>query len=110
MNEDFKNEKLCREVSRQAAMFILNNTNHTSLITVTNIVISVNGKTGMVLISVIPDHKEGAALDFLKRQEREFTHYLKENIKTAFIPRFRFEIDRGEKNRQRIEEISQNSL
>lgn len=109
MNENLKSDKLRREISRQAGIFILNSTNHTSLITATNIVISPNGKTGLVLISVIPEHKEKAALDFLKRQEREFTRFLKNNIKTAFVPHFKFEIDKGEKNRQRIEEISKKS-
>ena len=109
MNDGLKNEKLRREIARQAGNFILNNSNHTSLITATNVVIASNGTSGLVLISVIPTHKETAALEFLKRQEREFSHYLKANIKTGFIPHFKFEIDKGEKNRQLIEEISKKS-
>ncbi|MEK7567985.1 MAG: ribosome-binding factor A [Patescibacteria group bacterium] len=109
MVESFRNEKLIREISRQAAIFVGQNSNGTSLITVTNVVISNNAKTGKVFVSVLPVHKEKAAMDFLKRQQKEFSSFLQKNIKTGQLPRLSFELDLGEKNRQRIEEISKKS-
>ncbi len=109
MPADFRNEKLIRELTRQAAIFVGQNSNGTSLITVTNVVISDNAKTGKIFVSVLPVHKEEAALDFLKRQQREFSTYAQKNIKTGRLPRLSFELDLGEKNRQLIEEISKKS-
>ena len=50
--------------------------------------------------------KEKAALDFLKRIRSEFRTHLMEKARMRRIPFFDFEIDYGEKNRQKIDEIS----
>ncbi len=90
MAEGFRNEKLIREITRQAASFVGQNSNGTSLITITNVVLADNRKTGKIFVSVLPVHKEEAALDFLKRQQREFSSYAQKNIKTGRLPRLSF--------------------
>ena len=55
--------------------------------------------------AVLPDEKEGSALDFVKRKRGELREHLKKNIKIKIIPFIDVQIDRGEKNRQKIEEL-----
>ena len=52
---------------------------------------------------------EKAALDFLKRQRSAFREFAMEKSRMGRIPFFDFELDSGEKNRQKIDEISRNS-
>ena len=55
---------------------------------------------------MLPVDKEKAAYDFLKRMRSEFRTYLMGKARMRRIPFFDFEIDGGEKNRQKIDEIS----
>ncbi len=77
-----------------------------SLITATNCRVSRDMRSATVFISVFPDTKEQAALDFAKRKRTELRTYIKENTKIKILPFVDIEIDRGEKNRQRIDELS----
>ncbi len=78
-----------------------------SLITVTGIRISPNLKTVVILITVLPEDKEKGALDFLKRKTSEIVAEINKKVKVGGQLRMTFEIDRGEKNRQRVEDLSQ---
>ena len=104
-NKDRGDRKIgyIREV---AADFVSRNSNRTSLITVTRTEMSLDGKGAKIFISVLPENKEEEALDFLKRQRSEFRKYLGEKIRMYPLPYIDFLIDAGEKNRQRLEEIS----
>jgi hypothetical protein len=59
-----------------------------------------------VLFTVLPEDKQEVALEFARRQLSEFRAYMTEKIKTGRMPYFHFDIDRGEKHRQRIDEIT----
>jgi ribosome-binding factor A len=59
-----------------------------------------------VFISCFPDEKIHAALAFLERQRQEFSDHLKKSTRIRPLPRVEFMQDDGEKNRQRIDEIS----
>jgi len=59
----------------------------------------------MVRMTVFPESEEKQALDFARRKRTEFREYVKSRVKTRLLPAIDFEIDFGEKNRQRIEEI-----
>ena len=89
-----------------AARFVQLESNYTSLVTVTDIMLLDFGKRATILVTVLPDDKEEAALDFLKRKRTEFREYVKKNSKLGRIPFFDFDIDHGEKNRQRIDAIA----
>lgn len=89
-----------------AAKFIQLESNYTSLVTVTDIILSDRAKRADILVTVLPEGKEEDAVDFLKRKRSEFRVYVKENSKLARIPFFDFDLDGGEKNRQKIDRIS----
>lgn len=91
-----------------AASFIRNEANPNPLITVTNIDISSDYKRTTVFVTTIPNEGENDALIFLKRKAGEFRTYIKKNSDLKFIPHVDFEIDRGERHRQHIDEITRN--
>lgn len=95
---------LVRELSAEALARI---DNHTSLITITNVNISPDLKNATLLISVMPSDRETAALHFIERNLGEIREHLKKNLDTKVIPYLKVEIDLGEKNRQRIDELLQ---
>jgi ribosome-binding factor A len=106
MNEnEFKNDRGKEVVTRLASQFIQKESNSQSMITVTNVSVSSDFKSAVIMISVLPEHKQEAALDFLKRNRKEFKDFVKQNSRLGRIPHFDFAIDMGEKSRQRIEEI-----
>ncbi len=90
-----------------AAEFINRESAGQSLITVTSAHESNNGRLISILLTVLPNSREQAALDFLSRKKREFGAYVAERAKLRFLPSVEFVIDLGEKNRQRLDELSQ---
>ncbi len=113
MNEsttgDIKDGRLKDIIQDLAAKFIQLETNGLSLITITNIQLADRGSRATIYFTVLPKDKEKAAQDFLKRKRAEFRQFVMSKSKARRIPFFDFEIDFGEHNRQRIDEISQNS-
>lgn len=105
METNHKDERAKEIMHRLASDFIAGESNNQSLITVTNIDFNRDMSKVMILFTVFPEHKQDAALDFLKRQRSEFRDYIKQNSRLARIPHVDFDIDLGEKSRQRIEEI-----
>lgn len=101
-----RKEKMESEVLKMAAVFLERESDKTSLITVTKIDLSPDFKNATVYISVLPDKKEQDALNFAKRKMGDFKKYIKDNMRLKIIPFFDVELDMGEKNRQRIEELS----
>ncbi|HEU0085434.1 MAG TPA: ribosome-binding factor A [Candidatus Paceibacterota bacterium] len=95
-------QSLVKEVT---ARFLGEEGNGTSLITVTNCLISEDMKRGTVFITVLPEDKENAAIGFAKRKRREIREVLKKSLNTKIVPFIDIEIDRGEKNRQKIDEL-----
>ena len=88
------------------AKFIQEEANPQPLITVTNLTISPDYSKATVFITTIPDGGEEDALIFLKRKGRELRGLVKKKSNLKVIPHFDFEIDRGERHRQNIDEIS----
>lgn len=76
-----------------------------SMITVTRTEISRDMKHGTVFISVLPENKEEAAINFAKRMRSELRHYVMKRLPVKVIPFFEVEIDFGEKNRIHIDEL-----
>ncbi len=100
-----REEKVANLIRELSAVFLERESNLTSLVTVTSASVSGNLKTATVFISVLPEEKEDEALAFAKRKRGELRNYLKENIKTKNIPFLDIVLDRGEKNRQKIDEL-----
>ncbi len=80
-----------------------------TLITVTDIKTRDREKSATIFVTIYPESKETETLQRLIRELRNLREYVKTHEKLLNIPFFDYKIDKGEKNRQRIEEIS-NSL
>ncbi len=100
-----RNEKVANFIKELGAKFLEREGNRTSLITVTNCTVSPDLKQATLFISVLPVSKENAALGFAKRNRGELRNYIKKNMNTKVIPFIEIEIDQGEKNRQKIDEL-----
>lgn len=103
-----KAERAAGILKRLVADFLERNSNRTSLLTVTSVSFTNRRHEAIVYMTVLPDNQEAAALDFANRQKAELGKYISSHSKFGFIPKIRFEIDKGEKNRQRIDFLSQN--
>ena len=86
-----------------AAQFLSRQSNRTSLITVTRVMLSEDLKRVDILLSVLPQEKEKAALIFANRMTHEFKEFIKANSRIRILPRIHFSPDLGEQNRQRVQ-------
>ena len=103
-----RNEKVANLIKELGAQFLERESNNTSLITVTSCTVSPDTKRATIFITVLPDEKEAEALEFVKRKRKDLREHLKKNIKIKIIPFVDIQIDRGEKNRQKIDELLRN--
>ena len=103
---DFHNERVREEVIHLASEYISRESNRDALITITHAIISDDAKYATLLFTVLPESKEGAVLDFLKRKRREMKEYTKKHSKIGRIPFFDFEIDIGQKEASKIYNIN----
>jgi ribosome-binding factor A len=100
-----RNEKVANLIKELGAQFLERENNNTSLITVTACSVSPDLKRATIFITVFPDEKETTALAFVKRQRGNLREHLKKNMQVKIIPFIDIQIDLGEKNRQRIDEL-----
>ncbi len=103
-----RNEKVANQIKELAAQFLSHENNRTSLITITMATVSPDLKRATIFITVLPNSKEKAALDFVKRNLKNIREFLKKNMPIKIIPFLGVEIDLGEKNRQKIDELLRN--
>jgi len=101
-----RQKKMSRELIRVSSEFLQRKTNKTSLITITNCDLSPDFKNATLYVTVIPEEKERAGITFVTRQLYSLRNFVKKNLNMKTIPLFNVKIDIGEKNRQRIDEIS----
>ena len=100
-HKDQRFEEIIREL---AGTFLAMESNRKSLITVTKVEVLDRGNNAKIFFTVFPDNQQKAAMDFVKRKRGEFREYVKENARLMKIPFFEFEIDAGEKARQKTDE------
>lgn len=100
-----RTEKVSNQIKELAAQFLGRENNRTSLITVTSANASPDLKRATIFITVLPDSKEHDALEFTKRKRADLRDFLKKNMPIKVIPFIDIEIDKGEKNRQKIDEL-----
>jgi ribosome-binding factor A len=103
-----RTERIIRIIKEAAANFMQKESNGASLITITDVRLSNDEKYVNILFTVLPDDKEEAVLEFTKRMRSEFRQYIKQNTKLGRIPTFDFQIDLGEKHRQKLDTIPLN--
>lgn len=93
-------------IAHRAADFFARESNRRSLVTVTRADISPDLKNVLIYLSVLPETEEESVLHFAKRNRTEFREYLKKSTVLKMLPTVDFEIDYGEKNRQRIDDLT----
>lgn len=102
---EFRNEKIANRIKELSALFIEKEASPTSMITVTRVVISPDKRYAKIMISVLPREKEKAAYGFVKRNLGELRKIIVKDLRISPIPYLEVEIDEGEKNRQKIDEL-----
>lgn len=105
LNNQRKDEK-AREIVREiAAKYVQLESNHASMITVTDVTMGDQGHNATIYFTVLPQEKEAVVADFLKRKRKDFQEYARNHSRLGRMPIFDFEPDRGEKHRQKIDEL-----
>jgi ribosome-binding factor A len=103
----FKQEKVTELIRELAARYLTENATKQSMITVTGVKISSDLSRATVIFTVYPETNEDAAVAFVKRRRKDFRDYVRTKSRLRKVPFFEFALDLGEKNRQRIDELSQ---
>lgn len=98
-------ESLEKEIRKYVAEYISREASRKSLITITRCEMSADGKRAVLFVSVLPDQAEPIAMDFLKRHQDLIRKYAQHHSKIRAVPWLRFSYDRGEKNRQLVDEL-----
>ena len=78
-----------------------------TLVTVTNLRVTPNLAKAHVYLSILPDTKADETLSMINERKGEIRTEVAKKSVTKIVPDLVFEIDRGEKNRQRIDELLQ---
>ncbi len=89
-----------------AADYFARESNRLALITVTRADVSPDLKNVTIFFSVLPETYEEQVLHFARRSRTDFRDYIKKHAAMKFLPNVDFEIDYGEKNRQRIDDLT----
>ena len=97
-NKGNHNEKMQELIRGYVGQYMSRESGTGSLITVTGVVMSPDGKNATILFTTIPESKQNAALGFFKRHLGEMREYIKKNIATHTIPYLDVKIDLGEKS------------
>ncbi len=103
-----REQKLKNIIKKVAAEFIQKESNHISIITITDVSLSEKNNKATIFFTVLPENKESGVIDFCKRKRTEFREFFKNHSRMRSLPFFDFEIDKGEKNRQKIDDIARN--
>lgn len=104
---EIKREKIGEIIKRLGAEFVRAESGKSSLITITRVELSPTAKESKIYFTTIPESEEDTALKFLERKTPEFKIYLRDKSRIGFIPHIDFKIDYGERNRQRLDELSE---
>jgi ribosome-binding factor A len=99
---DEKIKELIREL---AAEFFSRVSNRQSLITITAVETYARASRAKILVTVLPIDQEEAAVAFMHRQLTDFRDFVMKKARLMRVPYFEVGIDKGEKNRQRLDEI-----
>jgi ribosome-binding factor A len=92
----YKDEKFASLLGKFAAEYFLVESNKDSLITVTRVDVLNRGKRAIIYFTALPQEKELSALEFAKRRQNDFRHYVMDKKSFGFVPRIEFAIDFGE--------------
>jgi ribosome-binding factor A len=98
-------QSLEKEIKKYASEYITRESTRMSLITLTRADFSFDGKHVVIHVSVLPERAEPIAMNFLKRHQDDIRQYVVKHVRGGNMPWFRFTLDAGEKNRQKVDEL-----
>lgn len=102
-----RQHKVSEELAHKAGEFLAANIRAGgSLVTVTRANVSPDLRNLTVFVSVLPKSRELDMLTALKRLRTDFHDYLKDKTVLRDVPTVDFQLDLGEENRQRIEDLT----
>lgn len=101
-----KREKLVSVLREAAGNHLAEKRFEKTMVTVTSVDLSKNLKKATICVSIFPEDKEKIIIQKLNRGKGLFAKYIKKNTRISLVPLLSFSIDRGEKHRQKIDEIS----
>ncbi len=90
-----RRENLTEFIKNCAGDFFARNTTGSSMITVTNVWISEDLHNADIFISVLPESKAEAALNFAKRQRTDLQKYVYSRVKLSHLPMFEIILDKS---------------
>jgi len=102
---ELREKKIENQIRELAATFIEREAGNTSMITVTRVLMPSGHRNAKIMISVLPRDKENAAYGFIRRNLGDMRKFIQSKLKIKPIPYLEVEIDEGEKNRQKIDEL-----
>lgn len=100
-----RQEKLAGIIKELAASYIGAASNQSALITVTDTAVSADMKRATIFVTVLPEDKEDAALNFIKRNLGDVREHIEKHARLKLLPYLDVRIDRGEKERQKIDRL-----
>ncbi|MFA5022910.1 MAG: ribosome-binding factor A [Candidatus Paceibacterota bacterium] len=100
-----RQEKVAGRLQEIISTFLNLEANTKSVVTVTHCDIGSDLKNVVAFLSVFPESYEEEALAFAKRKRTDLRQLIAREMPMKTIPFIDFEIDAGEKNRQKIEGI-----
>jgi ribosome-binding factor A len=106
---DQRMQQVTEQIRRLAAKYFQVHTPDTPMVTITRADVSNDLKHATVYITVLPEEKEDEALASARAKLTGFGEYLGNNLETKNTPKVTLDIDAGEKKRQRIDEIANNT-
>lgn len=106
MPASHKAEKIKESLKHLAAEFLERESNRTSLITVTGATLSPRSERATVLVTVLPEKEEAAALAFANRTASRLREFVGRRLAMHRLPFISFALDKSEKMRQKLDTLS----
>ena len=101
-----RDERAVSILIEAAGRYISREAGRGTLITPTRATFSRDRKNATIYVSVFPEGQDQHALDFLMRHKDLFRNELKKTTRFTRLPFIRFELDRGERARQHLDEVT----
>ncbi len=101
-----RHDKITEALREVAAEFLAREANRNTLMTVTRVMVSDDMKRATIYITALPESGEQSAVEFANRNRTELRDFYKKRVRGGMPPDIKFEIDLGEKNRLRLDELS----
>jgi ribosome-binding factor A len=95
-NSKAQGNRVTETIAHEAAKFIALEAGSESLITVIRAERESRAQRVMVFVSVYPESKGQAAINFLERHRQDFSNYLKSHVRLGPLPRIDFMLDNRE--------------